>query len=571
MKQWVKPYLKSYKTRIMVSILIGVLGIGSGAMLLFISGYLISKSSLQPVNIMVVYVPIVAVRAFSIGRAVFSYLERLMSHDLVLRILAHMRKRLYEIVEPQALFLSSRYQTGDLLGVLSDDIEHLQDLYLRTIFPSVVGLTIYAIVVAVFGSFDLVFGLMIALMLGVIIFLVPYLSFVFIRRHHTKRKKDRHTLYEKLTDAIFGMSDWQASGRVEEFLQEAVDRDDKIIRTERSIQRLRYVRDALIQLVIGVTVIAVMIWSSMQANIDVIAPTVIAAFVLMIFSVTDALAPISEAVEHVPMYADSVERIQTIEKSDLPRNFRGAESWMNAESVHIDIDHISYTYPNSSRQVIDGLSLSIRPGEKIAILGRSGTGKSTLLKLLAGAIKPDHGSVTVNGQIMHSGLLSQAVSVLNQKPHLFSTSIANNIRIGRPDATDEEVMEAADRAQLTPLIHSLPDGIQTHMREMGHRFSGGERQRIAFARVILQNTPIILVDEATIGLDPITERNLIKTMFTAAKDKTIIWVTHHLAGVHHMDKIIFMEDGNITMQGSHDELLNKNDHYKKLYMMDQGS
>lgn len=570
MKQWVQPYLQTYKFRMTLSVLIGVIGIGSGAMLLFVSGYLISKSSLQPVNIMAVYVPIVSVRAFSIGRAVFLYVEKLVSHDLVLRILEKMRKKLYDIVEPQALFLRSRYQTGDLLGVLSDDIEHLQDLYLRTIFPSVLGLTIYAVIVAVFGTFDLLFGVMIALLLGVIVFLIPFLSFFFIRKHHQTRKQDRHLLYGKLTDAIFGMADWQASGRTEEFLLTAKEQDEKIVRTERAIQKWHYIRDALIQLTIGVVIISVMIWSSIQANMDVIAPTIIAAFVLMIFSITDALSPISEAIEHVPMYADSIDRIQAIEQIDLPRNFKGKHAWNNENTAKISLENVSYTYPNSKKKVIDRLTLTVQPGEKIALLGRSGTGKSTMLKLLAGAIQPDEGSVTINGQTMHSGLLSKAVSVLNQKPHLFSTTIANNIRIGRPDATDEEIMKVADQAQLTSLIKSLPEGIHTHMREMGHRFSGGERQRIAFARVLLQDTPIILIDEATIGLDPITEHKLIETMFEAAEDKTIIWVTHHLAGVNHMDQVIFMKDGKISMHGKHDDLMKTNKHYQKLYAMDQG-
>src|SRR5699024_953437 len=126
MRRWIYPYLKQFKTRNIIMILFGLLGIGSGAMLLFVSGFLISKTALQPENIMLVYVPIVSVRAFSIGQAVFLYLEKLTGHDVVLRILQKMRSRLYKIVEPQALSLRSRYQTGDLLGVLSDDIEHLQ-------------------------------------------------------------------------------------------------------------------------------------------------------------------------------------------------------------------------------------------------------------------------------------------------------------------------------------------------------------------------------------------------------------------------------------------------------------
>lgn len=570
MKDWVQPYIKRHNKRMSLSLLLGVLGIGSGAMLLFVSGYLISKSSLRPENIMVVYVPVVSVRAFSIGRAVFLYLEKLVSHDLVLRILEKMRKRLYHIVEPQALFLRSRYQTGDLLGVLSDDIEHLQDLYLRTIIPSLLGLVTYTIIIAVFGVFDLIFATIMALMLGVLVFLVPIVSFYITRRHHVSMKQLRNELYQQLTDAIFGMSDWQASGRTTEFLQLTVAQDEKMVTTERKIYRFRHIRDAFSQLIIGVIVIMMMSWVAGQADEGVITPSLIAAFTLMIFSITEALLPVSEAAEHVPSYVDSIDRINEVQNSQLPKNFAKETDWTNRTTAHIKVNNIRYQYPNSPNDVIDNLSLSIQAGKKIAILGRSGTGKSTLLKLLAGTLEPTAGSITLNGEKMHSGLLSQAVSVLNQKPHLFSTTISNNIRISRPNASDEDVKQAAKRAQLSSLIASLPEGMNTHMREMGHRFSGGERQRIALARVLLQNTPVILVDEATIGLDPKTEQDLLKTMLTATKGKTVVWVTHHLAGVDAMDEVIFLKDGNISMQGSHKHLLQTNTHYKKLYAMDQG-
>lgn len=569
MKEWITPYLKEFKGRILLSVLLGIIGVGSGAMLLFVSGYLISKSALQPVNIMVVYVPIVAVRAFSIGQAVFVYLEKLVSHDLVLRILEKMRSKLYHIVEPQALFLRSRYQTGDLLGVLSDDIEHLQDFYIRTIFPSLLGLVMYTIVVIVVGSFNWIFAIIIALMLGVIVFLVPLISLFIAKRHHTSLKQDRNKFYQLLTDAIFGLTDWQASGRTNEFLNETTFQDSKIIETEQKIQRWHYIRDAIVQLFIGLSVIAMLIWASLESGQGNISPTVIAAFTLMIFSITDALAPLSDAVEHVPSYVDSINRIKRVQETDLPLNYSKEVEWIDHKEATLEINNVTYHYPNYSKYVLNDLSLTISSGKKIAVLGRSGTGKSTLLKLLSGGLAPIDGSIMIDGKEMHSGLLSKAVSVLNQKPHLFSTSVENNIRIGRPDATDEEVRSAADKAQLGPLIDSLTEGIHTQMQEMGNRFSGGERQRIAFARVLLQNTPIILVDEATIGLDPKTEHELIKTMLSATEGKTVIWVTHHLAGVEEMDEVIFIDEGKITMQGSHAHLLQTNEHYQRLYEMDQ--
>jgi len=571
MKDWILPYLKHHKGRISLGIFFGLLGIGSGAMLLFVSGYLISKSSLRPENIMLVYVPIVAVRAFSIGQAVFVYLEKLVNHDIVLRILEKMRTRLYKMVEPQALFLSSRYQTGDLLGVLSDDIEHLQDFYLRTIFPSIFGVITYAVFVSVLGVFDWIFALLMFLVLGTIVFLLPLLSLLTTRRQHTDEKQQTNKLYSQLTDAIFGQVDWQASGRTDEILKRLEEEDRLLVKTENNLRKWKHVRNALLRLIIGFVIVLMIIWADKQTGQRAFSPTVIAAFVLMTFSIMEALLPISDAVEHIPTYTDSLTRIQNIEDEQTESVESANNIPLDNASPTVALKNLSFHYPGQSKKVIDQLSLNILPGKKIAILGKSGMGKSTLLKLMAGALQPDEGYVLVNGQSMTNELLSKMVSVLNQKPHLFDTTIKNNIRMGRPQATDEEILEVIERAQLTNLIASLPQGLDTPMQEMGQRFSGGERQRIAFARVLLQNTPIILFDEPTIGLDPITEQDVLNTILTATKDKTIIWVTHHLAGIEKMDQVIFLEDGNIAMQGPHEELLQNNSRYQKLYQMDRGT
>lgn len=237
MSNWIKPYIQQNKGRMTLTIFLGLLGVSSGAMLLFISGYLISKSALRPENVMAVYVPIVATRAFSIGQAVFHYLERLVGHDVVLRILEKMRTKLYRIVEPQALFFRSRFQTGDVLGVLSDDIEHLQNLYLRTIFPSILALVVYSIFVIVIGAFDLVFALIAACMLAVIVFLLPFVSLLLMKRHHVALKRGRNRLYQQLTDAVFGLSDWQASGRKDEFINEYVAQNVQLLKTEKRVKR----------------------------------------------------------------------------------------------------------------------------------------------------------------------------------------------------------------------------------------------------------------------------------------------------------------------------------------------
>ncbi|KAB2440259.1 thiol reductant ABC exporter subunit CydC [Bacillus luti] len=573
MSNWVKPYIKQNKGRMTLTIFLGLLGVSSGAMLLFISGYLISKSALRPENVMAVYVPIVATRAFSIGQAVFHYIERLVGHDVVLRILEKMRTKLYRIVEPQALFFRSRFQTGDMLGVLSEDIEHLQNLYLRTIFPSILALVVYSIFVLVIGAFDVVFALIAGCMLAIIVFLLPFVSLLLMKRHHVTLKQGRNRLYQQLTDAVFGLSDWQASGRKDEFINEYVEQNAQLLKTEKRVKRWYHIRDSLIQLVVGIVVISMIIWTGNAAASEQIAPTVIAAFVLMTLSVTNALIPIADAIDRIPSYIESTHRLNRVESDSVVHDemdLRGDKDYATPKHVDIELNHVSYSYPDSSEIILKDVSLQIKPGKKIAILGRSGTGKSTLLKLLTGALSPVNGQVLLNGEQAHTNLLSKYISVLNQKPHLFDTTIGNNVRIGKPEAADEEIWKALEKAQLAAHITSLPDGLQTKMHEMGKRFSGGERQRVTFARTLMQEAPIIVLDEPTIGLDPKTELSLIETMFSATEEKTVIWITHHLVGIEHVDEVIFLDRGQIVMQGSHEQLLKENEKYRKLYELDKG-
>ncbi|MGM2629673.1 thiol reductant ABC exporter subunit CydC [Bacillus cereus group sp. Bce040] len=573
MSNWIKPYIQQNKGRMTVTIFLGLLGVSSGAMLLFISGYLISKSALRPENVMAVYVPIVATRAFSIGQAVFHYVERLVGHDVVLRILEKMRTKLYGIVEPQALFFRSRFQTGDMLGVLSEDIEHLQNLYLRTIFPSILALVVYSIFVLVIGTFDVVFALIAACMLAIIVFLLPFISLLLMKKHHVTLKQGRNRLYQKLTDAVFGLSDWQASGRKDEFIDKYVDQNAQLLKTEKRMKRWNHIRDSIIQLVVGIVVISMIIWTGNEAASEQIAPTVIAAFVLMTLSVTNALIPLSDAIDRIPSYVESAHRLNQVEgngvlqdEKELPRD----KDYVAPKHIDIELNHVSYRYPDSNEFVLKDVSLQIKAGKKIAILGRSGTGKSTLLKLLTGALSPLQGEVLLNSEHAHTNLLSKYISVLNQKPHLFDTTIGNNVRIGKPEATDEEIWNALEKAQLASHVASLPDRLQTKMHEMGKRFSGGERQRVAFARTLMQEAPIIVLDEPTIGLDPKTELSLIETMFSATEEKTVIWITHHLVGIEHVDEVIFLDRGQIMMQGSHEQLLKENEKYRKLYELDKG-
>lgn len=232
---------------------------------------------------------------------------------------------------------------------------------------------------------------------------------------------------------------------------------------------------------------------------------------------------------------------------------------------------MSYRYTPDAPYAVQEVSLHLPQGKRLAVLGRSGGGKSTLMKLIQGALLPSAGNVFINDlpvQTMGENI-TDVIAVLNQSPHLFDTTVANNLRIGRPNATDEEIQRVAAQVGLSDLIESLPQGYHTPMLETGLRFSGGERQRIALARVLLRETPVVIFDEPTVGLDPVTERALMRTILDSMQGKTMIWVTHHLMGAERMDELIFMENGQITMQGSHEQLLAREERYRRLLELDR--
>lgn len=571
MKKWIIPFIKQNKILITITAVVGMIGLLCGVALMFISGFLISKAALRPENILMIYVPIVAVRAFGVGRAAFQYVFRYLSHDTILRILASMRNELYRLLEPAALWIHSKFRTGDLLGILADDIEHLQDVYLRTILPSVMGLGIYGVFVFSLGLFDWVFALLIAFYGSLLVIVIPFVSLAMTRLKTKQLKSGKNRLYQKLTDAILGLNDWMITGRHGEFIADYEKNERALLKIESTLQKWRNYRDFMSQLIVGIMVLSMIFWTNDMVSDGRFSLLFIAAFVLVVFTVSEAFLPVTEAVEKFPSYQDSFARLEVVERELAPykreREHLQQKTW---GKIHIHVDDVYYRYSKNDAWALQHIHLDLPQGKKIAILGKSGAGKSTLTKLICGLIEPEKGRITLNGQDAYllGDDIFQSISILNQRPHLFDTTVANNIRLGKKNASMEEIYEAAKQVRMHDYIMSLPKGYDTPMLETAQNFSGGERQRIALARILLKDTPVVILDEPTVGLDPTTEKQLLQTIFTSLKGKTIIWITHHLIGVNQMDEVVFLENGKIEMQGSHEELLKTNKRYRNLYELD---
>ena len=570
----IRTEIKKNKSMMALVVILGILSTVSGAALMYVSGFLISKSSLRIGNILMLQVPTVLTRTFSLSQSTFAYLQRLTSHNLVLGIIEKMRSRVYKILEPHALKLKKEYKSGDLLGLIAEDIEHLQNIYLKTIFPSIVSLVLYVVFVTLMFGYDMSYAILATLFGLFIIFIVPFVSLTFTRRNFQVMKEAKYDLYKNFTSAIFGISDWISSNRVNDFMNEYQEKETRLLKKETKIKIFVHFRENLVNFIAGLTVFY-MVYScwSMTLN-DSIENVYIASFCMMALSVMSVSVMTSESVAHIPGYEVSIKRVKDFyanEQDDVDID----KALENKEGNVIDIENVTFAYENG-KNVLDNISLSIKKGEKVAILGRSGVGKSTLVKLLTGTYTDYTGSISVLGKVPTEKMLGTKISLLNQKPYLFDMTIRENLKLALLDKNEEvtndeinsKIEESLEKSQLTRLISELPEGINTNVFETGSRFSGGERQRIAFARTLIQNNELLLLDEPTVGLDPKTEHELLKTIFETNRDKTIVWITHHLNSIKYMDRIIFIKDGKVEMNGTHEELYQTNEKYRKLYDMD---
>lgn len=566
---WVKPFLKQYKKTLYLALFLGFCTFFCGGALMFNSGYLISKSASHPSNILLVYIPIVLTRAFGIGRPVFRYVERLTSHNWVLKMTSNLRVKLYRILEQDAIFFKRDYSLGDVMGLLAEDINHLQNLYLRTIFPTVIAWLLYIFIVIALGFYSLWFALVMLFYFGIILIVFPLWSVLVNGARQKQEKVLKNELYTNLTDNVLGISDWIFSQRGQEYVELHEQAQADLYAVQAKLRKFNNLRSLLFELTYGGMALVTLLWASGQFVGDHGgAANWIAAFVLAIFPLVDAFAGLPAASQETNVYADSLERLNKLPDQRVAKEV----SELPQAPYDLVVKDLSFQYGKNQKEVLTDLNLTIKRGQKLAILGRSGSGKSTLANLLRGDLKPTKGQITLGG-VDVSALNEQMadyIGVIQQAPYLFNTTLINNIRLGNEDASPEDVWAVLERVGLKKMVASLPKGLETMVDEAGLRFSGGERHRLALARILLQDTPIVLLDEPTVGLDPVTEQALITTFMEQLQGKTLIWITHHLKGIEQVDKVIFIEDGHLEMEGSPEELAKTSPRYQKLKAIDDG-
>lgn len=515
-------FLRPFSGRILLSITLSMLTIGSSIALMMTSAWLISTAGLQ-LGITSLGVAPTMVRFFGISRAVFRYLERLVSHDVTFRLLARLRVWFYERLEPLAPAGLVQYRSGDLMARVVSDVEELQNFFIRVVAPPLTALGVVLVTTLVVMMFDFwaglaLFGFMLAA--GT---LLPFLTWWQSRHPGRELVQSRAELNTLLVDMIQGAADSRAYGHTAVQQAQFKQINDQITRQEAYLSRIDGVQTGLSVLLANLAALVVLVIAIPRVEgvyLAMLALGTIAAF--------EALMPLSVAATHLSSELTAAERLLELSRTPNPVTHTGTYTDIPA-APSLSITNLTFRYGPHLSPVLENFSLHITPGERVAIIGESGAGKSTLVNVLLRYWDYDSGHITIGDKELRefeAQTVHRIFGVMSQRTHLFNTTIMENIRIANIDAPDEAVIKAAKQAQIHEFIQALPDGYDTFVGEDGALLSGGERQRIALARVILKNAPIWILDEATANLDAETENEVIQAIDRATVGRTVLYITH---------------------------------------------
>ena len=541
--------------RLLLACVLGAMAIGSSVGLLAVSAWLISRASQQP-PILTLEVAIVAVRAFGLGRAVFRYGERIVSHDAAFRTLTDLRVAIYARLAANGPVALRPYRRGDLLSRSVNDVDAVQDLSLRVIVPSVAGFLVGAASVALAVWLLPAAGAILALALLVGGLVVPWLVARFGAASSRRVAPAKGLLAAEVVDVLAASADIASCGARDRVLTQVAQADDALTAAENRNSGAAGLAAGLGALatgaaVVGAVLVAVPAVRSGQlagVNLAVVVLLPLAAFEAVLAMPTAALALVSvrQAASRIFALTDAP---AAVHEAEHPVALPAASDQPNGQDV---MAGVSAAYPDGPDDAISDISLRLAPGRRTALIGPSGSGKSTVAAVLERFLDY-RGSIRLDGVELREADSDQVRAIVGscgQDAHIFDNTIGENVRLARRPATDEEVLAALDEARLGDWVRSLPSGLETPVGAHGAALSGGQRQRVALARALLADFDVLLLDEPTEHLDGPTADRLMADLRAVTADKATLVITHREQDLVGCDDVVAIEDGRLSRSDS---------------------
>lgn len=557
------PFLRLFKFAklpLFLGLLLMIIGLGSSIGLLTVSGWFLAATAIAGLGTLFnFFYPSASVRGLAISRTVFRYFEKLVTHDATFRILAKLRVQVFEKIIPLSPAVLNRYRNSDLLNRLVADVDTLDSLYLRLIAPFVSAIVvILAITLGLsFINSSLALGLGAALL--ILVLSIPTIFYQLGKKFGEQLVFSRAQYRNRFLEFIQAQAElllFNAENKLREKLTENEQDWQNKQQKEADLSGL----SSALSLFLNGLIIAAMLYFSAQADLgnSEYRMAFVALFTFAALASFEILMPLGAAFLHIGQVIASAERVTDIIQQQPLVVFNGNAELDSNVSTLIEAKDLIFTYPERRNPALENLNLTIQKGQKVAILGKTGSGKSTLLQLLVRNYDADQGQLHLAGKPIADyaeETLREQFCFLTQRVHVFSDTLRQNLQFASAlEISDEKMSEVLTQVGLAKLLEQ-EQGLDIWLGDGGRPLSGGEQRRLGLARILLNDAPILLLDEPTEGLDRETERQILRLILAHAENKTLIMVTHRLTAIEQFDTLCVIDEAKLIEKGSYTELL----------------
>lgn len=546
------PFLSLYRTHwglLLLGVVLAITSLTASIGLLSLSGWFLSASFLagSPIVFNFFY-PSSGVRGLAIGRTVSRYVERLVTHDATFRVLANLRVAVFRKLIPLSPSGLNRFRHSELLNRLVADVDTLDTLYLNLISPFV-----SALMLMVFMGIGLFFvsprlALIICGSLTVLLMIFPTLFYHLGRQSGKNIVQARAHYRSQFIEWIQMHAEFLLFGIVHQASRTLNQTEREWLNAQSKESQLTGLSNALLIFANGLLVCVVIYLASSAINVPSAdyPEALIALTVFCVMASAEIFMPIGLAFLHLGQVITAAERLSDITEQQSLVNFGHKSEWQERDQNQplVKFDAVAFTYPGRFEPVLNSISFEIFSGQKVAILGKTGSGKSTIFQLLNRHYDPTSGQIWLNSCKISDyteATLRQHIVTLSQRVHIFNSSLRDNLLFGNNQATDAQLITVLNQVGLSYLLHE--QHLNLWLGEGGRPLSGGEQRRLGLARLLLSEAEIILLDEPTEGLDRETEQQILALIFTHCQDRTLLMITHRLHGLDNFDKLYRMDNG----------------------------
>lgn len=527
-----------YRWWMILAALMSFFTVGSGIGLMMTSSYIIASAALQT-PIFQLQVAIVGVRFFGIARGVFRYLDRYISHEVTFKILAKLRLWFFKSLIPIIPSKKKDLTSGDLLSRSIEDIESLEHIFVRVISPPFVLVTISILMFYLLNLFSLKYSLVFILIYYTSAIGIPLFTFLISKKIGEKIVELKSILKSQAVDYVQGISELIFYNKTKKWINDFNYLNEELLKAEKKMSLIQSLNEVLTGIAMNITILILLVIAIPDVNnktlngvyLSVITIGIMASFEI-VFQIPLAFQFLGKSIEAGKRLINIVEGYDVITEINLvdKNNFTNS----------IEFKNVSFSY-DENKYVLKNLSFVINKNEVVAITGKSGVGKTSIVNLLTKLWQDYQGEILIddiNLKQLKEESIRNLIAVVPQNVHLFTGTIKENLLIAKSNATDDEIIYSLKQAELINFISNLPDGLNTNIGELGTKLSGGEAKRLAIARAILKNSPIIIFDEATSHLDYETENKILENLIKMKNEKTLVFITHRTNNIQIFDKEI---------------------------------